>query len=283
MPENDVIEYKCPNCGGGLKFDSKSQNMSCPYCGTEFDVEAVKEYANEAKKAETDSIEWETYDENSGSGDWTAEEREGLRLYVCQSCGGELECDETQSATFCPYCGNPVIMSDRVSSGFKPDIVIPFKKTKEDAKNSFFQFIKIPVIREDDDGAVTDLEVFRTDLRSFVRYIFDLTAESLRVDDSTVPQYVYDVRTKNAGGKQVQGKFPEFIHHGMPCVVSALIADHNVIIFGDQVDHAAFSFITPVHSNDSTDCHSSSKYYWFKLPLNFTIRGSETVRLRDEK
>ena len=142
MPENDVIEYKCPNCGGGLKFDSKSQNMSCPYCGTEFDVEAVKEYANEAKKAETDSIEWETYDENSGSGDWTAEEREGLRLYVCQSCGGELECDETQSATFCPYCGNPVIMSDRVSSGFKPDIVIPFKKTKEDAKNSFFQFIK---------------------------------------------------------------------------------------------------------------------------------------------
>jgi DNA-directed RNA polymerase subunit RPC12/RpoP len=142
MPENDVVEYKCPNCGGGLKFDSKSQNMSCPYCGTEFDVEAVKEYAFEAKKAQTDSIEWETYDKNSGSGDWKEGEQDGLKLYVCQSCGGELECDDTQSATFCPYCGNPVIMSDRVSSGFRPDIVIPFKITKDDAKDSFFKFCK---------------------------------------------------------------------------------------------------------------------------------------------
>ena len=142
MAENDVIEYKCPNCGGGLKFDSKSQNMSCPYCGTEFDVEAVKQYATEAEKAQVDSIDWETYDKNSGSGDWKEGEQDGLRLYVCQSCGGELECDETQSATFCPYCGNPVIMSDRVSSGFRPDIVIPFKKTKDDAKISFFNFIK---------------------------------------------------------------------------------------------------------------------------------------------
>ena len=123
----------------------------------------------------------------------------------------------------------------------------------------FFQLIQIPVIRENDDGAVTDLEIFRADLRTFVRYIFDLTAESLRFDDSTVSQHVHDVRTKNAGGKQVQGKFTVFIHHGMPGVIPALIADDNVIIFGDQVDHAAFPFITPVHSNDSTDCHSSSK------------------------
>ena len=31
-----LLEYKCPSCGGALKFDSSVQKMKCPYCGTEF-------------------------------------------------------------------------------------------------------------------------------------------------------------------------------------------------------------------------------------------------------
>ena len=28
----ELQEYKCPNCGGGVNFDSFTQNMKCPYC-----------------------------------------------------------------------------------------------------------------------------------------------------------------------------------------------------------------------------------------------------------
>ena len=28
----DIQEYKCPNCGGAVKFDSGAQKMKCPYC-----------------------------------------------------------------------------------------------------------------------------------------------------------------------------------------------------------------------------------------------------------
>lgn len=36
---SDIIEYKCPSCGGAMVFDSKSQHMKCPYCDTEMTVE----------------------------------------------------------------------------------------------------------------------------------------------------------------------------------------------------------------------------------------------------
>ena len=37
-------EYKCPCCGGAIAFDSKIQKMKCPYCDTEFEMDALKGY-----------------------------------------------------------------------------------------------------------------------------------------------------------------------------------------------------------------------------------------------
>ena len=56
---SDVIEYKCPFCGGAMEFDSKSQHMKCLYCNTEMTVEEFQrtqkpeaETAAEKKTAE---------------------------------------------------------------------------------------------------------------------------------------------------------------------------------------------------------------------------------------
>lgn len=39
---SDILEYKCPCCGGAIEFNSKLQKMKCPYCDTEFDMETVR-------------------------------------------------------------------------------------------------------------------------------------------------------------------------------------------------------------------------------------------------
>ena len=39
----DILEYKCPNCGGIIEFDSSTQMMKCPYCDTTFDPAALQE------------------------------------------------------------------------------------------------------------------------------------------------------------------------------------------------------------------------------------------------
>ena len=123
-------EYKCPCCGGAIAFDSTLQKMKCPYCDTEFEMETLASYDNELKNEPAEDMQWES----TAGADWQEGEAEGLRSYVCKSCGGEIVGDENTAATSCPFCGNPVVLMGQFSGALKPDYVIPFKLDKKAAK-----------------------------------------------------------------------------------------------------------------------------------------------------
>ena len=118
-------------------FDSTLQKMKCPFCGTEFEMDALKSYDAELQGEQADNMEWET----SAGSEWQESEIEGLRSYVCKSCGGEIVGDANTAATSCPFCGNPVVMMEQFSGMLKPDLVIPFKLDKNDAKAVFKKHI----------------------------------------------------------------------------------------------------------------------------------------------
>ena len=120
-------EYKCPCCGGAVAFDAGLQKIKCPYCDTEFDMEAMSACDSELEQIPQESLNWE-----SGSTD-TWQEEDGMRSFVCKSCGGEIISDASTAATACPFCGNPVVMMDQFSGALKPGCVIPFKLDKEAA------------------------------------------------------------------------------------------------------------------------------------------------------
>lgn len=122
-------EYRCPSCGGAIVFDSESQNMKCPYCSTELEVEALAAYDAILQESAEDDLHWE----QPAGGQWAEGETETLRTYICNSCGGQVMGDATLAATSCPYCGNPVIMMNQFAGILKPDVVIPFKLDKEAA------------------------------------------------------------------------------------------------------------------------------------------------------
>lgn len=129
----DLLDFKCPHCGGKLEFDASTQKMKCPYCDSELDIEALQK--NEeilAQSSEADNMEWE---DTAGS-QWAEGEADGMKVYVCNSCGGEIVADETTGASNCPYCGNPVVMTQNFAGALKPDYVIPFKVTKQQAKDA---------------------------------------------------------------------------------------------------------------------------------------------------
>ena len=135
---NALLEYKCPCCGGAIGFDSSSQNLKCPYCDTEFEIETLKAYNDDISSDSYDSMNWKR-DEQS---QWIADESDGLSTYVCTSCGGEIVCDNTTAATSCPYCDNPVIMKGNLTGTLRPDLVIPFKLDKKAAKEKLAAFYK---------------------------------------------------------------------------------------------------------------------------------------------
>lgn len=135
MKNVHMMEYECPCCGGMVAFDTASQKLKCPFCDTEFDVDAMKTRDYETKDQKEDSFGWESPAGNQ----WTDEEVESLCVYVCQSCGGEIVADKTLGATSCPYCGNNVVMKEQFSGDLKPDYIIPFKLDKKAAKEKLKQ------------------------------------------------------------------------------------------------------------------------------------------------
>lgn len=93
------MQFKCVNCGGNVVYDPKSGHMLCASCHSVDTEEIVKQ-------------------EDS---------------YSCPSCGGKLTVNEFTSATKCEYCGSYNIIDEKIVYPYGPDLVLPFRFTKEQA------------------------------------------------------------------------------------------------------------------------------------------------------
>ena len=146
MP-TQVTNYQCPACTGPLHFVGASGKLECEYCGASYEVAEIEAlYAEKEEKAAAaqqaaeeanagqnpPSEDGDAWDTSGFSEDWGTE-GDGMRAYSCPSCGAELICDENTAATSCPYCGNPTVVPGQFSGQLRPDFIIPFKLSKEDA------------------------------------------------------------------------------------------------------------------------------------------------------
>ena len=146
---SQVTNYKCPACTAPLHFVGASGKLECDFCGSKYDVAEIEAlYADKeakaveaAKQADTKAeqnrkkmadMEADGWDTSGLNSDW-GKDADGMKAYSCPSCGAELICDETTAATSCPYCGNPTVVPGQFSGALKPDYVIPFRLSKEDA------------------------------------------------------------------------------------------------------------------------------------------------------
>ncbi|MBO7403168.1 MAG: hypothetical protein J6U10_09285, partial [Lachnospiraceae bacterium] len=112
----NLHEYECPCCGGGLEFNSAVQKVKCPYCDTEFELSVLETVDADLAEAGTDDISFQS----TTGGDWGDSETDGMNVYVCKSCGGEIVTDATTGATKCPFCDNPVVMMGQFKGDLKP-------------------------------------------------------------------------------------------------------------------------------------------------------------------
>lgn len=136
---SDLQGYTCPSCGGKVEFDAKLQKLKCPFCDSVYETDAFKEF-DEALNEETvknDSFNWE----NAEKAHFSENEISSLRSYICNTCSGEIVTDATTAATACPYCGNPVVMTEHFKGLLKPDFVIPFKLDKKQAVEAYKKHI----------------------------------------------------------------------------------------------------------------------------------------------
>ncbi|MEA5051415.1 MAG: TFIIB-type zinc ribbon-containing protein [Oscillospiraceae bacterium] len=112
-----VTQYKCLNCGGAIVFDPAQQDLVCTYCKSRF---TKKDFDKAAAGTDTD------YESDAAT-------------YTCQNCGAQIVTTSTTAATYCYFCHTPVVLEKRLSGAKKPDYVLPFKLTKQQATDRITQ------------------------------------------------------------------------------------------------------------------------------------------------
>ena len=110
--------YNCPTCGGHIRYDIPSAKIHCDSCDSSFDPYALDKELGGGKDAE----EQKTYE---------------TTLFTCPHCGGEITSADVTAASFCTYCGSPVVLGSRISREKRPALIIPFMKTKEECKEAY--------------------------------------------------------------------------------------------------------------------------------------------------
>lgn len=117
---------RCPHCGGSdIATDEKEGKLKCNYCKTLFD--AVSDNA----AGGMDSLKGDTV--NEGASDIVPGE-DIVQTFKCPACGAEvvINTDEATSAS-CHWCRHVFSVNEKISNGAVPDLVLPFKITKEEA------------------------------------------------------------------------------------------------------------------------------------------------------
>ena len=107
----------CKNCAGKLIYDVNKNGLYCESCGSVFDV---SEYGTSEDFVDNEIVD-------------SFKDLMDCNIYQCNSCGAEISINDTEASTFCIYCGNPAIVFSRVAKLKKPEIIVPFEVSKEQA------------------------------------------------------------------------------------------------------------------------------------------------------
>ncbi len=210
-----LTNYQCPSCTGPLRYDGNSGKLQCDYCGScystkeiekiykkkleEAEQAAVDEVAEEAAQIDQTDAAEESYSEQG----WDAEQ-DGMKLYNCPSCGAQIVCDETTAATSCPYCGNPSVVPGQFHGILKPDYILPFKLSKEQAVEALKQYYKGKKLLpkkfsqqnhiEEIKGVYVPFWLFDGKAAADVNYQATIVRTEKRGDDLITRTSYYDVR-----------------------------------------------------------------------------------------
>ncbi|HPE39084.1 MAG TPA: hypothetical protein PK567_06320 [Bacillota bacterium] len=124
---------KCPNCSASLRFDADAQQLVCDFCGASIDPDTITTNPDE-------TISFTSREEPKSDADtWDDTESQA---FICNSCGATVITDKNTTATFCAFCGSPAMITERLKETEKPEYVLPFQYSREQAVAKFFKWCK---------------------------------------------------------------------------------------------------------------------------------------------
>lgn len=144
-------QYSCKNCGAVLYWNPTTSSLECEYCLMKFKVSDFDNEPETENKHQEKEREYEpeaVTDENVKATDES--ESADLVVYKCSKCNAEVVTSRTTIATTCAFCGEAVSITNKIVDNFRPDCVIPFKITKEEAMEEYKKYSQKGVLTPKD-------------------------------------------------------------------------------------------------------------------------------------
>lgn len=126
---------KCPKCGAtDISLNPKTGMLRCNFCRHEFKPEKLEGLEEDISKLEGEVV-------GSGAQD-IDEEAQNVITLKCSSCGAEVVIDTSETTQArCHWCRNTLSINEQIPNGAVPDMVLPFKLTKAEAKEQINKFV----------------------------------------------------------------------------------------------------------------------------------------------
>lgn len=132
-------KYICKNCGAELYWDADEGKLKCEYCNHTYSPSDYKDETVSENEEEPIEVKSEEVDKSFTS---TAQDISAdMVVYKCNHCSGEVIADKQTVATVCPYCGRALSITSKLVGEFRPEVVLPFKVSKEKATELYTQYV----------------------------------------------------------------------------------------------------------------------------------------------
>lgn len=128
-------QNKCPKCGAtDISLNVKTGKLRCNYCRHEFDPIKI-----EGMEEDISNLDGEVV--GSGTQD-IQQDYDNMKTFKCSSCGAEVVIDTSETTQArCHWCRNTLSVNQQIPNGSVPDVVLPFKISKNEARVEIDKFV----------------------------------------------------------------------------------------------------------------------------------------------
>ena len=133
---NNSGQDKCPKCGAtDISLNAQTGLLRCNFCRYEFKPEKIEGLETDITKLEGEIVGSGTQDIDENSKD--------MVTIKCTSCGAEVIIDTSETTQArCHWCRNYLSINEQIPNGAVPDVVLPFKLKKDEARQEIEKFVK---------------------------------------------------------------------------------------------------------------------------------------------
>lgn len=124
--------FPCEGCGADLEFNIGVQQLKCPYCGYEKELQISEDAEIEEQDFHAMLARMEEMHEHD------RHDETGQSQVRCSACGGSVVFTGSLTSSECPYCASPIQLDDVHDAEHRipADGVLPFFITKDVARDN---------------------------------------------------------------------------------------------------------------------------------------------------